>query len=319
MKILVTGAAGFIGSHLSDALLAMGHDVVGVDNFDPYYDRSIKEANVSPARQHDRFVFHELDLRDKPKTFELIGQNFDLVAHIAARGGVRPSLDDPFAYQSLNVDATMNVLEAMRTHGVNKLLLASTSAVYGNNEKVPFAEDDRVDFPISPYAATKKACELMAHTYHHLYGMNIFCLRFFTVYGPRQRPDMAIHKFTRMIHEGATIKRYGDGTTERDYTYIDDIIQGLTRAVDRVAGYEIINLGENRTVRLNTLLDLLQTVIGKKAVIEEAPMQPGDVLRTSAEITKAQDLLDYAPQFPLEKGLERFHDWYLENSAKPAS
>ncbi|MHC4527784.1 MAG: NAD-dependent epimerase/dehydratase family protein, partial [Planctomycetota bacterium] len=248
MKALVTGAAGFIGSHLTERLLADGWSVVGLDNFDDFYDPQIKRGNIRAALENKAFTLIEADIRDGAVMDEALGQGIDVVVHLAAKAGVRPSIEQPVLYTDVNVKGTMVVLESAREHGTNKMVFGSSSSVYGNNEKVPFSEDDNVDFPISPYAATKKACELICHTYHHLYGIDITCLRFFTVYGPRQRPDLAIHKFARLIEQGKPIPVYGDGSMMRDFTYIDDIINGTLAAMEKCAGFNIYNLGESRPI-----------------------------------------------------------------------
>jgi UDP-glucuronate 4-epimerase len=310
LNVLVTGAAGFIGSHLSEALLNGGHQVTGADSFDPYYPREIKERNLTALRVHPQFHFQEGDLRDPEFAARLIGAGFDAVAHLAGRGGVRNSIREPRLYMELNYLATLNLLEALRVCGPKRLVFASTSSVYGNRSKVPFREEEQADWPVSPYSATKKACEALCHVYHHLHGIHVYALRFFTVYGPRQRPDMAIHKFVRAIENGEVLERYGDGSTERDYTYVDDIVAGVTRAVERVEGYEMINIGGSRTTSLQRLLDLLQEIQGKRARIEERPVPPGDVIRTYADVSKASRLLDFHPSVPIEEGLRRFVEWY---------
>lgn len=310
MKVLVTGAAGFIGSHLCDALLEEGCDVTGVDNFDPYYDRSIKERNLSGALARNRFQFLELDLRDAGATAALLAQGWDRVVHLAGRGGVRRSIQEPSAYVELNYSATLNVLEGMRQAGQDRLVFASTSSVYGNSERLPFREDDPASEPVSPYSATKKACEVMCHAYHHLHGLNVHALRFFTVYGPRQRPDMAIHQFVRAISQRRPIERFGDGSTHRDYTYVDDIVAALLRSAERVEGYEIINIGGSATTSLSQLIESLSRLLGEEARIVEKPMPPGDVKRTWADTTKASRLLDFQPRVGLEEGLKKFIDWY---------
>ena len=315
MRILVTGAAGFIGSHLCDALLASGHEVVGVDNFDPYYDRAVKERNIKAAALSPSFCFVEGDLRDAGFTRGLVGRGFDAVAHLAGRGGVRRSIAEPRAYAELNYMATLNVLEALRELGPKRLVFASTSSVYGGRNSVPFREDDPASRPLSPYAATKLACEALCHSYHHLYGLDIWALRFFTVYGPRQRPDMAIHKFVTKIEAGEAIERFGDGSAQRDYTYVSDIVAGVERALERVSGYEIINIGGAQTTPLGRLISMIEELLGRKAVIVEKPMQPGDVPRTFADVSKARRLLDFAPSVQLEEGLREFIGWYRATTA----
>ncbi len=313
MNCLVTGGAGFIGSHLCEALLGRGDGVVVLENFDPFYPRAVKEENLAAARAREGFRLVEGDIRD-PDALDtaFAAIPVDTVVHLAALAGVRPSLRDPARYMDVNVNGTVQVLEAMRRHDCRRLVLASSSSVYGNNEKAPFAEDDQVDFPISPYAASKKACELIAHTYHHLYGMDIFALRFFTVYGPRQRPDLAIHKFARLMARGEAIPMYGDGTTRRDYTYIDDILQGMLAAIDRVEGYRVYNLGESQTVKLQELIDLLADGMRLAPRIDRQPRQPGDVEQTYADISRARAELDYAPRTKIAAGLERFLAWFAQ-------
>ena len=311
--VLVTGGAGFIGSHLVDRLLGEGDRVVALDNFDDFYNPAFKRRNIQRARQHPGFRLIEGDLREPGLLEGLLQQEkFDVVAHLAARAGVRPSIQNPFLYADVNIRGTLQLLEACRKSGIRRLVFASSSSVYGNNSKVPFSEEDPVSHPISPYAATKRAAELMCHTYHHLYGLDIACLRFFTVYGPRQRPEMAIHHFTRLIHEGKKISLFGDGKTSRDYTYIDDIMDGTLGALSREHGFEIYNLGESRTVPLARLVQAIEKQLGEKAVIEYLPAQPGDVEHTYADIRKARERLRYDPHTDLEEGLSRFVRWYLE-------
>jgi len=310
---LITGGAGFIGSHLVDKLLDQGNNIICLDNFDDFYDPEIKRNNIKEASKNTGFQLTEGDIRDR-KTLDncFRNGNIDTVIHIAARAGVRPSIEKPELYYDVNVRGTLTLLEAMKEYDVKKMIFASSSSVYGNNKKVPFSEDDNVDFPISPYAATKKTCELMCHNYHHLYGFNIFCLRFFTVYGPRQRPEMAIHDFARKIINGDKITLFGDGNSKRDYTYIDDIISGITGAIDNLEGYEIINLGNSDTITLNDLVRMLEHATGEKAITERLPKQPGDVDITYADITKARNLLGYNPQYPVERGLIEFVDWMMD-------
>lgn len=311
MGILVTGGAGFIGSHLVERLLELGHPCVCLDNFDPFYPEQIKRRNLAGFAGHPNFRLVEGDLRD-PEAYQRVARTMEIstIVHLAARAGVRPSLEQPLLYSEVNLIGTMRLLEFAREKGIRKFVFASSSSVYGNNEKVPFHEDDRVDWPISPYAATKKAGELLCHTHAHLYGMDITCLRFFTVYGPRQRPEMAIHKFTRRIDRGEPIPLYGDGLSERDYTYISDIIQGVVGAIENVSGYEIVNLGESRTVKLRELIERIEAALGKKARIERLPEQPGDVRRTYADVGRARQRYGYNPQVPIEEGIPRFVEWY---------
>ena len=313
MRAFVTGAAGFIGSHLCERLLSTGWDVVGIDNFDPYYDRQLKESYLQPSRANERFAFVEEDLRNLDAVRAIWTthcQDVDAVVHLAARAGVRPSIQDPIACEQANVYATMNLLElSSQAQRRPRFVFASSSSVYGNNPKVPFSEDDSVDRPISPYAATKKACELLCFTYHHLYDLPMTALRFFTVYGPRQRPDLAIHLFTANILRDKPIKMFGDGSSSRDYTYIDDIINGVTAAIDRCQGYEIINLGSKSPITLKEMIETIESGLGKKAVIEQLDMQPGDVNRTFADVTKAKRLLDYEPKTDFAEGVRREIEW----------
>lgn len=312
MKILLTGVAGFIGSHAAQRLLAMGHQVVALDNFDPFYARSIKQDNLLQVSGEKNFTFAELDLCDRTGLELLFAEHgpFDAVVHLAAKAGVRPSIEDPLGYERANLAGTLCLLElAAKAKPVPKFIFASSSSVYGNNSSVPFGEDDPVDHPISPYAATKKAGELICHSYHHLYNLPVFCLRFFTVYGPRQRPDLAIHKFARKILRGEAIEVFGDGSTSRDYTFIDDIVTGIVRSVERCSGYEIINLGSDSPITLSDMLQTVANACGKEPVIQRLPMQPGDVERTYADITKAKRLLDYSPSTRFQQGVKVFVEW----------
>ena len=316
-RILITGGAGFIGSHLCDRLLNEGGwDITVVDDFNNFYDPSIKRANIEPYLAHSDFKLIEADIRDcnaLSKAFE--SQSFECIVHLAARAGVRPSLTEPRLYVETNINGTVNLLEMARAHNVRQFVFGSSSSVYGENEKVPFSEDDPIFRPISPYAATKAAGELLCHTYSHLYAMRIVCLRFFTVYGARQRPDLAIHKFAKLISQDKPITVFGDGTTRRDYTYIDDIIAGVRAAIDYDrTNYEIINLGESRTVELHELISLLEKSLGKKAQIERQPIQPGDVPQTFADITKARRLLNYDPQTDIESGIRKFVAWWRQRT-----
>ncbi len=307
---LVTGGAGFIGSHLVDSLLSEGNNVVVIDNFDDFYSKDVKLKNISNALTFDTYQLVEGDIRDVNLLDELFSNNhFDVVVHLAAKAGVRPSIENTVEYYDVNINGTLNILEAMKKYDVKNLVFASSSSVYGNNKKVPFSENDVVDYPISPYAATKKSGELLCHTYHHLYDLKINCLRFFTVYGPRQRPDLAIHKFSKMILNDETIPMFGDGTTKRDYTYIDDIIQGIKLAIDNLNGFEVFNLGESRTIMLKELISVIENEIGKKAIIEKFPLQPGDVEQTYADISKARELLRYDPRTEIEDGIKNFVGW----------
>ena len=311
MKLLVTGGAGFIGSHLCETLLRRGDEIVCVDNFNDYYNPQIKRKNVEQLGKNRNFHLIETDIRDFNALESVFTKNlFDAIVHLAARAGVRPSIEQPLLYEEVNVKGTGILLELSRVNGIKKFVFASSSSVYGNNKKVPFSEKDNVDNPVSPYAATKKAGELIAYTYHHLYQMSISCIRFFTVYGPRQRPDMAIHKFTRLIDRGEPIPVFGDGTSKRDYTFISDIIDGLVRSLDRCSGYEIYNLGDSRTVGLMEMIATIEKYLGKKANLQKLPFQPGDVEITFADISKARKKLDYAPKVFFEEGIQEFVEWY---------
>lgn len=312
-NILVTGGAGFIGSNLTDKLLQLGHTVICIDNFDPYYDKKVKQDNIAGPLKHQNFILIEGDIRnqtDLEKCFSF--QPIDLVIHLAAKAGVRPSIIAPKSYYEVNVSGTLNILEAMRNYGVNKMLFASSSSVYGNNSKVPFSESDNVDYPISPYAATKKASELLCHTYHHLYGFDIFCLRFFTVYGPRQRPDLAIHKFTDLIMKNKPIDVYGDGSSARDYTFVNDTVDGIIKAFERLKGFDILNLGESKAISLLAMIEAIEKLLGKKAIKKFLPAQPGDVEITCANITKPKELIGYNPQWNFEEGIKEFLKWKLK-------
>ncbi len=311
MKVLLTGGAGFIGSHYCEKLLQDGHEVVILDNFNDYYDPKIKRRNLDEVRRVGEFTLIEGDLTDAEVLETIFSRHrFDAMVHLAARAGVRPSLKQPLLYERVNVQGTIQLLDHARMQGIERIVIASSSSVYGENEKVPFSEADPVDNPISPYAATKKACELIAFTYHHLYQMNITCLRFFTVYGPRQRPDMAIHKFTRLIDAGEPIPVFGDGSSRRDYTYISDIIDGVQKSLDHCRGYHIYNLGESRTITLSELIALIEEKLGKKAVIDRRPTQPGDVPITYADISRAREEIGYAPQVDMAEGITEFVGWF---------
>jgi len=312
-NLLVTGGAGFIGSHFVDRLLATDVErVVVVDDFNNFYDPTIKHDNIRNHLKDPRYSIWEVDIRDRVALEPLFEQaNFDCVVHLAARAGVRPSLSEPQLYTETNINGTLNLLELARQHGIKQFVFGSSSSVYGINAKVPFSEDDPIRQPISPYAATKGAGELLCHTYSHLYGLRCVCLRFFTVYGPRQRPDLAIHKFAKLISQGKPIPVFGDGKTRRDYTYVDDIIDGLMAAIDYdQSSYEVINLGESRTVELNELISLLEKELDTQATIDRQPPQPGDVPQTFADISKARALLGYNPKTPIEEGLRRFVEWF---------
>jgi UDP-glucuronate 4-epimerase len=312
-RTLVTGGAGFIGSHLCDQLLARGDEVTVLDNFNDFYDPAIKRRNAA-GLEGARIV--EGDFRDVELVESLFDEgNFDVLVHLGAMAGVRPSLLDPLHYEDVNVRGTLNLLEAIRKREGIRLVFASSSSVYGSNEDVPFREEADIHHPVSPYAATKRAGELMCFTYHHLYQIPTTCLRFFTVYGPRQRPEMAIHKFIRMTMAGQPIPFFGDGTTRRDYTYIDDIIDGVVRSIDHCEGYEIYNLGESETTSLSELVTAIGEVCGKQPVLDRQPMQPGDVVVTYADISKARKKLGYAPRTLVSEGLRRFFAWYQEQES----
>lgn len=311
--ILVTGGAGFIGSHLVEALHKAGREVVVLDNFDDFYLPELKRRNLESLKGRPGFTLVEGDIRDEALVETIFtAQPIGVVVHLAARAGVRPSIQQPVLYTDVNVRGTAILLEACRRHGIAKFIFGSSSSVYGNNTRLPFSEKDDVDRPISPYAATKRAGELLCATYHELYRLNVFALRFFTVYGPRQRPEMAIHKFTRLIDRGLPLPRFGDGSTRRDYTFITDIVNGILRAIDRVQGFEIVNLGGAQTTRLDELIAHLEKNLNRKAVIDEEPGQPGDVVATYADVEKARRLLGFEPEIPVEEGLRRFVEWYQD-------
>ncbi|HPR64647.1 MAG TPA: GDP-mannose 4,6-dehydratase [Thermoanaerobaculia bacterium] len=317
--ILITGGAGFIGSHLTGRLLMSGHEVVVIDDFNDYYDPRIKRTNVKEHSASRKFTLVEEDICNAEAVDRLFETyRFPMVVHLAARAGVRPSLEDPLLYERVNGIGTLNILESCRKYGCSNLIFGSSSSVYGTQSKVPFAEDDPITCPISPYATTKRANELMCYSYHHLFDINITCLRFFTVYGPRQRPEMAIHKFTRLIHSGQEIPVFGDGNAQRDYTYIDDILQGILASMSRCYPFEIINLGGHRTTSLATLIELIEKAVGKKARIKSFPDQPGDVPITYADISRAQKLLDYEPMTPITDGIGKFVDWYISTQGGKA-
>lgn len=314
MKIIVTGGAGFIGSHIIDRLLAEGHTVTNIDNFDPFYDESIKLENIRGHLEYDSYTLYEVDIRNKDSLDKVIANDTDVIVHLAAKAGVRPSIIDPIAYQEVNVAGTQNMLEVAREKNIKQFIFASSSSVYGKNPNVPWSEDDRVLQPISPYASTKVSGELLGHVYSHLYDIRFLTLRFFTVYGPRQRPDLAIHKFMDLMSAKKEITLYGDGSTRRDYTYIDDIVNGIFSSIFyKGSKYEIINLGNDQTVKLNELVDYLEVYSGMKAIKKYGPEQPGDVSQTWASTEKAKSLLNYKPDFKIESGLEKFADWFRNN------
>lgn len=340
MNYLVTGGSGFIGSHLIEELLKKGHFVINIDNFDNFYDYKIKIKNtlesvgLSPNfdftndKEKDMeilqsklvdvalYEFYYQDIRDK-KGLETIFQKYkiDMVIHLAALAGVRPSIERPMEYAEVNILGSMNLWELCKDYGIKKFICASSSSVYGNNDKIPFAETDNVDRPISPYAATKKCGEILGHTYHHLYHIDMIQLRFFTVYGPRQRPDLAIHKFAKIISDGGEIPFYGDGTTARDYTFVEDIVDGITKSIVYLENhnkvYEVLNLGENQVVSLKEMLVEIETNLDRKAKLNRLPMQAGDVQKTNADITKAKKMVGYTPKTNFQNGIKKFVEWFL--------
>lgn len=315
---LITGGAGFIGSTLADRLLNENSKVIVIDNFCDFYDPNIKERNVLGNLNNSNYILYRGDIRDRKLLEEIFSNNkIDVIVHLAAMAGVRPSIENPILYQDVNCMGTQNILEAMKKYGISNLVMASSSSVYGNTKEVPFREDMIVDFAISPYAATKKANEVMTHVYHKLNDFNVIMLRFFTVFGPRQRPDLAINKFTRLMLNGDKIPMFGDGSTSRDYTYIDDIVDGIVRSINYVSNnnnvYEIINLGNSSPVKLSEMIRIIGEVIGVNPNIKVLPMQPGDVERTFADVSKAKDLLGYEPKTSFKQGIEKFVSWYKES------
>lgn len=316
---LVTGGAGFIGSSLTEKLLNEGNRVIAIDNFCDYYSPLLKEKNIKDFLDNPNYKLYRTDIRNSKDIKEIFDENeIDVIVHLAAMAGVRPSIENPLLYQEVNGMGTQNILEEAKLHNIKSLVMASSSSVYGNCKEIPFRENMIVDFAISPYAATKKSNEVMAHVYHKLNNMNIIMLRFFTVYGPKQRPDLAINKFTRLMLEGKSIPMYGDGTTSRDYTYIDDIVDGIIKSCDYVEKndnvYEIINLGSNNPISLKEMINIIGEVLDIEPNIEVLPMQPGDVDRTYADITKANKLLGYNPSITFKEGIEKFVLWYKENN-----
>ena len=318
MNFLVTGGAGFIGSNLSEQLLAAGHRVWIFDDLNDFYAPSRKERNLKELQATGKPVtFIRGDLTDARAVEDVFGATqFDQVIHLAARAGVRPSLEDPVLYQEVNVTGTVRLLEAARKRGVKKITIASSSSVYGINSKSPFSENDPIFHPISPYAASKLACEALGHVYHHLYKIDIAMLRFFTVYGPRQRPDLAICKFVERISAGKPIPVFGDGSTARDYTFVSDTVAGIIACTQKEVGYEVFNFGNSDAVKLSYLIELLEKAVGKKAIIDRQPMQPGDVPFTCADISKAQRMLGYDPKVKIEEGIPRFVDWFMKHELK---
>jgi len=315
MNFLVTGGAGFIGSHVCERLLRDGHRVWAFDDLNDFYDAQLKRSNLREIQSLAKpFEFFHGDLCNAAALAEIFSSvKFDQVIHLAARAGVRPSIEQPALYQRVNVEGTVNVLEAARKTGVKKITIASSSSVYGVNAKVPFSESDPIFSAVSPYAASKLACEALGHVYHHIYQMDVAMLRFFTVYGPRQRPDLAIHKFTKLIDAGKPIPVFGDGSTARDHTHIADVVEGVIACTQREFGFEIFNLGESQTVKLSGLIALIESALGKKAVIDRQPLQLGDVPITFADISKARTKLNYNPKVKVEKGIPLFVDWFRKN------
>jgi len=341
MNYLITGGSGFIGSHLAEQLLKNGHSVINIDNFDDFYDYKIKirntfESTGKPFEFHfndketdiqkliletssEKYKLYYQDIRDKDGLRNIFeNHKINMIIHLAALAGVRPSIERPLEYEEVNIRGTMNLWELCKEFTVDKFVCASSSSVYGNNEKIPFSETDNVDNPISPYAATKKAGEILGHVYHHLYKIDMIQLRFFTVYGPRQRPDLAIHKFTKLISENREIPFYGDGSTARDYTFVEDIIDGILKSIQYLHShqniYEIINLGENEVITLNEMVYTIEEILGKKPVKNYLPMQPGDVLKTNADIEKAKRMIGYNPTTKFQNGIKKFVEWFLGNA-----
>lgn len=312
-NILITGGAGFIGSHLVEKLLEeKSWKVYCIDNFDAFYDPKIKRKNIAVALKNSNFNLLEGDIRDVAFLEKVFKNSFEAIVHLAAKAGVRPSIESPLLYEDVNIKGTYNLLEKAKEHAVKQFVFAGSSSVYGENPRTPWTETDFVLNPISPYAATKVSCELIGHTYSHLYNIRFISLRFFTVFGPRQRPDLAIHKFFKLIDSGQPIPFFGDGSTSRDYTFVNDIVQGIRAAIEYDKSfYEVINLGNNRTIKLLQLIEAIETVLNKKAILNKMPMQAGDVPHTFADISKAIELLNYQPVTTLEKGLLAFKDWYF--------
>jgi len=313
MNILVTGGAGFIGSNLCEKLICAGEKIICIDNFNDYYNPKIKEENLRNLEGSANFILYRMDILDREKLEEVFTKHsFDMVIHLAARAGVRPSISNASLYEAVNVQGTINILECCRKYGIGKLIFASSSSVYGGNKKIPFSEDDIVDRPISPYAATKKAGELICYTYSHLFNISVYCYRFFTVYGPRQRPEMAIYKFTKLITEEKPIEIFGDGTSSRDYTYVEDIVDVIASNLEKVKGYEIINLGNSNPVKVTELIKLIEKASNKKAQIKYGRMQAGDVPVTYADVLKAKKMLKYNQKTRIEEGIKKFTAWYIQ-------
>lgn len=320
MKVLITGGAGFIGSHLADTLIGRGDQVVVFDDFNDFYDPALKRENTSAHLENPNYRLYDLDIRDRVSVEKAVKTEApDAVVHLAARAGVRPSIEDPLLYEETNCVGTLNILESVKDLGLGNFVFASSSSVYGINSKIPFSEEDPITCPISPYASTKRAGELQCYTYSHLYGIPMTCLRFFTVYGERGRPDMAVAKFTRRVWDAAKIEVYGDGTAQRDFTYISDIISGVTAALDNPARYEIINLGGSNISEVKRLIELIEENLCKKATIEYGPAAPGDVPVTYADTTKAQKLLGFKAKVRLEEGVRRYVEWFLERERRAAA
>lgn len=314
MNILVTGAAGFIGSHVCEHFAKLGHQIIGLDNFDAFYPVKFKHFNLESLLDSSKFRFYETDICDSNALNLIFSSNkIDVVIHLAAKAGVRPSIDSTGEYYNVNVNGTVSLLEIMKIHQVKNMLFASSSSVYGNNKKVPFSETDPVDTPISPYASTKKSGELLCHVYTHLYDFNITCLRFFTVFGPRQRPDLAIHKFTRLIDEGKPLPFYGDGSTARDYTFIEDIVAGVSFALNYLQGFRIYNLGGAEVINLRKMIQTIENSLSKKAILNHLPLQKGDVNITYADISKSKAEIGYNPKYDFETGISKFVEWYQFN------
>ncbi len=312
MKILITGGAGFIGSHLTEKLLDEGHRVVVLDNFDDFYDPKEKRRNLIHCRSNPGFFLVEGDVKDEKILRKVFGKHkINTVIHLAAKVGVRPSIKNPKLYQEVNIGGTLSLLEAVRDFKIKNFIFGSSSSVYGERSKVPFRENDRVDKPISPYGLSKVAGEQLCYVYHHLYGIPITCLRFFTVYGPRQRPDLAIRRFIKAINEGKQITMFGDGSSERDYTYVGDIVDGVVKSLPKAFEFEIINLGNSNPVKLKNLIVLIESILGKKAKVKKLPIQPGDVSRTYADVSKAKRFLNWEPKVKIEEGLAKAVEWYI--------
>ena len=320
MRILITGGAGFIGSQLAKTLLEKKHEIIVIDNLNDYYDSAIKRANVEMLSAYETFTFVKGDIREITDLEDIFSKNkINQVVHLAAQAGVRHSIQDPKLYYDVNVTGTLNILETMRKFACKKMIFGSSSSVYGNNKISPFSEAHPVDNPISPYAATKKSGELLCYTYHHLYNFDIFCLRFFTVFGPGQRPEMAIAKFTDDILNGKDIHMYGDGSSERDYTYVEDIVDGIILSMKKLRGYDIFNLGESTTISLKDLIRLIEKSCGVDSHITQLPMQAGDVSITYADISKAKEVLGYEPKITMEQGVANYVNWFKKRQEESVS